>query len=227
VKYSIAILLWISLTALPRAAWAQEENGNDNPSVTTSLGMPLSAPLNPMGEHAAFGWGLSTGAGYNLDRRNALVGEFMWNWLYPNNATLEPIRIALQSANVSGHANLFALTANYRFELRGRALGTYFIGGPGWYYRTTSLSRPVPTGTTIGCSPAWLWWGYNCAAGSVITNLTEVHSNAGAFGFNGGIGMTFRVGEAAYRMFAEARYHFAHTGSISTKLIAVSWGIRY
>ena len=227
VKHRLGIFLWICIMALPCTVWAQEGTGNDNPDATTNLGMPLSAPLNPMGQHAAFGWGLSAGAGYNFDRRNALIGEFMWNWLYPNNATLEPIRIALQSANVSGHANLFALTGNYRLELRGRALGTYFIGGPGWYYRTASLSRPVPTGTTIGCTPAWLWWGYNCAAGSVITNLTEVHSNAGALGFNGGVGMTFRVGEAPYRMYVESRYHFAPTGGISTKLIAVTWGIRY
>jgi len=123
----------------------------------------------------------------------------MWNWLYPSNATLQPIRLALQSASVSGHGNLFAFTGNYRFELRGRTFGTYFIGGPGWYYRTASLSRPVPEGTTITCSPAWQWWGYNCAAGLVITNLTEVHSNVGALGYNAGIGFTFRAGEALPR----------------------------
>jgi len=227
VKCRLAIFLWISFMAIPFVACAQEGHGNDDPSVTTSMGMSLSGPLNPMSKHTSLGWGVSTGVGYNFDRHNALIGEFMWNWLYPNNATLQPIRVALQSANVSGHGNLFAFTGNYRFELRGRALGTYLIGGPGWYYRTASLSRPVPTGTTISCSPAWLWWGYNCAAGLVITNLTEVHSNAGALGFNAGIGLTFRVGEAPNRVYVESRYHFAHTGSISTKLVAVTVGIRY
>ena len=227
VKYSVAIFLWISFTALPCAAWAQEGNGNDDPLITTSLGMPLSAPLNPMREHSSLGWGVNTGVGYNFNRRNALIGEFMCNWLYPTNETLQPIRIALQSANVSGHANLFALTGSYRLELRGRTLGIYFIGGPGWYYRTASLSRPVPIGTPVSCARAWQWWGYSCAGGIGITNLTEVHSNAGALGFNGGIGFTARVGEAPYRMYVESRYHFAPTGNISTKLIAVTVGIRY
>jgi hypothetical protein len=189
--------------------------------------MPLSAPLNPMRQHSSLGWGLNTSVGYNFDRRNALIGEFMWNALYPNNETLQPIRAALQSPNVSGHGNLYVFTANYRLELRGNALGIYFIGGPGWYYRTVWLSQPVPAGTTISCLPAWLWWGYNCADGIVITNLTRVHSNAGALGFNGGIGFTVRVGEAPYRMYVESRYHFAPTGSISTKLLAVTVGIRY
>lgn len=209
------------LAIFPGFARAQEGPGNDNPAIATSLGMPLSVPLSPTSEHARLGWGADAGIGYNFDRRNALIGEFMWNWLYPTNETLEPIRMALQSANVSGHSNLFAFTGNYKLELRGKVFGTYFIGGPGWYYRTASLSRPIPPGTIIVCSPAWAWWGYNCGTG-------EIHSNTNALGFNGGIGFTMRVGEEApYRMYVESRYHFAPTGSISTKLIAITIGIRY
>ena len=225
-KYCLAIFLWTYLM-IPRGIYAQEGTGNDDPLVTTSLGLPLSGPLMPMAHHVGFAWGVSAGVGYNIDRRNALIGEFMWNALYPTNGTLEPIRIALLTSNVSGHGNLFAFTANYRLELRGRVFGTYFIGGPGWYYRTAALSRPVPEGTTIACTPAWVWWGYNCATGFVINNLTEVHHNAGALGFNGGAGFTARVGEAPLRMYVEARYHFAPTGAISTKLVAITVGIRY
>lgn len=229
-KCRIRVSPWICFLALSCRAWAQdvELSGNDNPAVTTNLGIPLSAPLAPMGNHVGFAWGVSAGVGYNFDRRNAVIGEFMWNALYPTNETLQPIRLALLTSNVSGHGNLFAFTGNYRLELRGKVFGIYFIGGPGWYYRTASLSRPVPEGTTIACTPAWLWWGYNCATtGLVITNLTEVHSNAGALGFNGGMGVTIRVGEAPYRMYVESRYHFAPTAGISTKLIAITVGIRY
>ena len=224
---TITILLWIYLVALPCGVRAQEGGGNDDPSGTTSLGIPLSAPLNPMGQRASLGWGVSFDAGYNFDRRNAVIGGFMWNWLYPTDSMLQPIRIALQSPNVSGHGNLFAFTGNYRLELRGRVLGTYFIGGPGWYYRTASLSKSIPVGTTISCSPAWLWWGYNCSTGFVVTNLTIAHSSASAIGFNGGVGFTFRVGEAPNRIFVETRYHFAPTGSVSTKLITLTVGMRY
>jgi hypothetical protein len=151
----------------------------------------------------------------------------MWNSLYPTSQTLQPIQIALNTNKVSGHSNLFALTGGYRLEFRGRSLGTYLIAGGGWYYRTASLSRPIPDGTTIGCIPAWAWWGYNCSSGVIVTDLTEVHSNASAMGVNGGVGMTFRVGEAPYRMYVEGRYHFAPTKNVSTQLIEVTWGIRY
>ncbi len=125
------------------------------------------------------------------------------------------------------HGNVFAFTANYRLELRGRTGGIYFIGGPGWIYLTASLSRAIPQGTPVPCSPIYLWWGYNCADGPVITNSTSVHSSAGAPGLNGGIGFTVRTGEAPYRAYVESRYYFAPTGSVSTKLLTLTVGIRY
>jgi hypothetical protein len=226
VRYVVTILMWIHLAAFPCGAWPQE-GPNDDPSITSSLGIPLSAPLSPTSQHVSFAAGISATVGYNFNRRNALMGEFMWNGLYATNATLVPIRAALGTTSVSGHGNVYAFTGNYRLELRGNTLGIYFIGGPGWYYRTVWLSKPVPTGTTISCDPAWLWWGYDCTAGLVVTNLTQVHDSAGALGVNGGVGFTIRVGEAPYRMFVESRYHFAPTGSISTKLLVFTVGIRY
>ena len=69
--YVLTILLLIHLVAFPCGAWAQESPGNDNPSVTTSLGLPLSVPLSPTSQHVSFAAGISVGAGYNFDRRNA------------------------------------------------------------------------------------------------------------------------------------------------------------
>src|SRR6266404_289303 len=65
VKYRTRILLWSSLVGLRSVALAQdvEFSGNDNPSVTTSLGIPLSAPLAPMGDHVGFAWGVDAGVG--------------------------------------------------------------------------------------------------------------------------------------------------------------------
>jgi hypothetical protein len=220
------ILIGVHLVLLVSSVRAQE-GGNDNPSATTSLGIPLTAPLSPTSKHVLWGLGMTTSAGYNFDRRHAVIGEFTWNSLYPTSQALRPIQIALNTNKADGHSNLFALTSEYKYELRGKAVGTYLIVGGGWYYRTASLSRPIPDGTTIGCIPAWVWWGYSCSSGLVVTNLTEVHSNASALGANGGVGLTFRVGEAPYRMYVEGRYHFAPTANISTQLLLVTVGIRY
>jgi hypothetical protein len=226
-KTALRFLACLSLLLIACNARAQSEHGNDDPSVTTNLGIPLIVALNPLGRFTNGGWGVDSGIGYNFDRRNALIGEFMWNTLNPTSSVLQPIRVALQSPNINGSSNLFALTGNYRFELRGKRFGTYFIGGGGLYYRNASLSKPVPTGTSITCDPSWLWWGYNCTDGLVITNVTLVKSNSTAFGANGGVGFTIRVGEAPYRVYVESRYHYAPNRNVSTQLVAITVGIRY
>ena len=70
--------------------WGVEGSRNDNPRGTTSLGMPLNAPLSPTAQHVSWGLGVSAGAGYNFNRRHALVGDFMWNWLYPAEQGIRP-----------------------------------------------------------------------------------------------------------------------------------------
>jgi hypothetical protein len=60
----------------------------------------------------------------------------------------------------------------------------------------------------------------------VITNMTVANSGLNAFGVNGGIGFTIRVGDAPYRIYVETRYHYAPTRDISTQLLAFTFGLR-
>jgi Outer membrane protein beta-barrel domain len=195
--------------------------------VNTSLAMVLNVPVSPTAQVAGSGWGAVEGVGYNFNQRHAVIGEFMWNKVYPLDGALQPLQAALQSSNLSGDTDLFILTGNYRFERRGRLLGTYLIGGGGWYFRNTNLSREVTTGTGNICTPTWLWWGFTCTSGTVTASQTVQSSTSSALGANAGMGFTVRVGEAPYRLYTEARYHYAPTKNINTQFIAVTFGIRY
>jgi hypothetical protein len=206
---------------------AQDEEGDDDPKGNVNLGMPISAPVNPTAQFVDVGLGTTIGAGYNFNRRHAIVGEFMWNNLFLTNGALAPIRTALQNPNINGHADLFAFTANYRYELRGAARGIYFIGGGGYYFRNSSLSQKITTGSSITCTPTWLWFGSACESGVVTANQTLKSSSSHNLGVNGGIGFTARVGEAPYRVYVESRYHYAPGRGVSTTLVAVTIGIRY
>src|SRR5215472_770439 len=124
----VALLVLLTITVCH--AGAQEE-GDDNPRGNVNLGLNIAAPLNPVARFVNIGWGLTTGAGYNFNRRNGVVNEFMWQHLFPTNDALTPIRIALQNPNLNASGDVIAFTSNYRFELRGKALGMYFIGGEG------------------------------------------------------------------------------------------------
>lgn len=218
------VLMLLVLASCPLFA---HDESDDDPAANTNLGFPLGVPVNPTAQYASIGAGIVAGAGYNFTRRHGVVVEFLWNRLSPTSAAVESVRQALQRGDVSGRSDLIALTANYRLELRGRVLGTYFIGGGGLYHRRQHLSQEVPSGTTITCSPFWLWWGFSCESGTITTVNTVASFSSTSPGVNGGIGFTARVGEAPYRMYVESRYHYAPSRNISTQLVSITVGIRY
>jgi hypothetical protein len=221
------VLIVITVLTMARCNLYAQDEGDDNPRGNVNLGMPISAPLNPTSRFVNLGLGTTVGAGYNFTRRHAVVGEFMWNNLFATNGALAPIKAALQNPNLNAGGNLYAFTGNYRLELRGKAVGTYLIGGGGWYYRNTHLSQKVTTGSSVTCNPTWLWWGFSCESGTVTANQTLASSASHALGVNGGIGFTARVGDAPYRIYVETRYHYAPTKGVSTQLVALTVGIRY
>jgi len=205
---------------------AQGDFGEDS-KLNTNLAVSFSAPLNPIAQFTNIGWGATVGAGYTINRRHALIGEFIYNRLYATDEALAPVRAALNTSNVNGHGNLYALTGNYRFELRGHTLGTYFIAGGGLYHRNAELSQTVPSGTSTTCTPAWRWWGFTCSQGVVTSDVTLASTSSTVMGVNGGIVFTVKVGEPRYRMYVEARYHYAPTSRINTQLIPVTVCIRF
>jgi hypothetical protein len=196
--------------------------------INSNLAMVLNMPVSSTAQVTGIGWGATGGVGYNFNSRNAIIGEFLWNRMYPSGGVLLPLEAtAPQSSSLNGNSNLYALTGNYRYEMPGRMLGTYVIGGGGWYFRKNWLSRDINSSTGTVCTPAWLWWGFTCTSGTVTANQTLATSTTNAWGVNAGIGFTVRVAEAPYRLYTEARYHYAPTKNVSTQFVAVTVGIRY
>jgi len=225
VRYGLIIIACMCLSAVPCSIHAQ--GGDDNPAFSSNLGISTSVPLGTTAHYVTSGLGVDYSAGYNFDRHHALVGEVTWNWLYPSDSALDPLRVAFQSQDVRAHGDLVALMANYKFEVRGKLFGAYFIGGGGWYHRSTTISNAFPTGTLVPCQPIWLWWGYNCSSETTITSSTVATSSSNVFGGNAGIGFTIRVGDPPYRWYVESRYHYAPTKNITTQLVTISVGFRY
>jgi hypothetical protein len=227
------ILLGIAVTALiswPVSAHAQMygEDCGDHCSINSNLAVVIHVPLNPTSQVVSTGWGGVAGVGYNFNKQNAFIGEIMWNRVYPAGDTLQPLRSALEIGNLNAATDIFALTGNYRLELRGRFFGAYLIGGGGLYVRYSHLSRTVSIFTTATpCTQAWLWWGFNCTGGFVTASQTLASDTSSVLGGNAGGGMTFRVGDAPYRVYTEARYHYVPTKHINTEFIAVSIGLRF
>ena len=216
----------IALASL-RPLQAQDESCGDDCKINSNVAMIVNVPVNPTAQVAGTGWGAAAGVGYNFNQRHAFIGEFMWNRIYPLNGTLSALQAASQAGNLSGSTDLYMITGNYRFELRGGLLGAYLIGGGGWYLRHTNLSEQITVGSGTVCTPTWLWWGFTCTSGTVTAGQTLASSSSSVLGGNAGGGLTIRVGEAPYRLYTEARYHYAPTKNISTQFITVTFGVRY
>jgi hypothetical protein len=213
----------IAQTAPPMAV----EEGNDNPRVNVHLSTPIVIPLNPTAQAVHLGFGLGIGGGYNFTRHHAAVGDFLWNNLFPTNEVLVKLRKSLNEPTLDASVGLYGLTGNYRYELRGKTLGTYFMGGGGLYYRHTHLSKQVTTNTPTVCTPMWVWWGFSCSGGTVTSGQSLGSWSTSAGGWNGGIGFTARIGEPPYRLYVESRYHYVPDSHLNTQLINISFGISY
>jgi hypothetical protein len=217
--------------ALLMAAWLQplhaqsnEEEEEEEHKINSNLGLVVNVPVTSTSDIIHTGWGIDLGVGNNFDRRNAFIGEFMWNRVYANSSELAPLSAVLSGAgNLDGDSDLFVLSGNYRYELRGRLAGAYVIGGGGWYHRANNLSQQVTTGVGITCNPTWLWWGFSCSNGTVTANQTT----ASSWGFNAGFGTTVRIGDPPYRLYFESRYHYAPASPVNIHFLQVTIGVRY
>jgi hypothetical protein len=196
----------------------------DVPKLNFNIGGGVSTPLNPTARYAGISGNFATGAGYNFDRHNSIIGEFMWSGLPPD------INV-IQFPNAPfGSVNLYTLTANYRHQfdrLGGSPFGAYFIAGGGWYYRHISVDRNFVVPPLTPCLPIYTWWGFACDGGGYVYTVTVATKGTSAGGLNGGVGFSVRMGDKGWKFYMEARYHYAFSPFVATTLIPVTLGVRY
>lgn len=215
------------LIAIPPFTSALAQDFEPDSKVNTNIGFPLTVPVGSTSDFTHIGTGVTLGGGYNFDHHNAFLGEFLWTWLYPTEESLDPLRPFTATGNLNGHSNLFVVTGNYRYELRGQRFGTYFIGGIGYYYRNASRTEGVAPAAGTPCTSTWQWWGFRCSGTTVETPVTTSTFPTGGIGGNAGIGITIRTSEdPRYRAYIEARYHYA-PGTFTLRLIPITVGVRF
>ena len=151
------------------------------------------------------------------------MGEFLYSGLPPNISVLHPINAP------SAHINLYALTANYRYQIDNinkSVFGVYFTGGGGWYYRYTNIDKNYVVPPLTVCQPIYTWYGYACDPGGYVYTQTVAYKGTSAGGLNGGSGFTIRLGESSWKFYMEARYIYAFHNKIPTALVPVTFGVR-
>jgi hypothetical protein len=195
-------------------------SGQDHP-YTFNIGGGPGFPVGDISNFSNVGGHFMIGGGANLTPRFGFDGEFMWHDLPPKSSI-----VALTGAP-NGSAGLYSLTGNLLVRsARENKLGFYGIGGIGWYHRTWELTAPtLALGTS--CLPSYVWWGVACSNGLVSSNVTLRSGSSDGFGYNAGAGITFRIRESYFKVFAEVRYHHAFQHGVDTTVLPLTFGIRY
>jgi Outer membrane protein beta-barrel domain len=205
----------VILLSLAMAAQQMED-----PKYTFNFGAGPGFPQGRVSDFSNTGANIVAGAGMNLGKSLGVNSEFMWHNLPPKDSV-----IAATGAP-DGHAGLYSVTGNLIFKTPPRKLGGYAIGGIGWYHRNWALTAPTLSIGTV-CAPTYVWWGVTCFNGLVESTATLQSGSSDAFGWNGGGGVTFRIGESAAKFYTEVRYHQASNKGITTKVLPLTFGIRW
>ena len=103
------IVLAIALTPL-RPLHAQNDCG-DECKINSNLAMVVNVPVNPTAQAVGTGWGIVGGAGYNFNKHNAVIGEFMWNRVYASGGL--GFWTILEVGNGIGHLAIALSRAGY------------------------------------------------------------------------------------------------------------------
>jgi len=214
--------IWISLSLLA-TAWISPLQAEELGRLALNIGGGISAPQGQTGKYAGLSGNFSAGAGYNINKRSSIIGEFFWSGLPPSISVLHPINAPV------GHINLYNMTVNYRYQIdriRDSVFGVYFIGGGGWYYRYSQVDKNYVVPPLTVCQPIYTWWGYGCDPGGYVYTQTVAFKGTSAGGVNAGTGFTIRFGDSNWKFYIESRYHYAWHNNIPTALLPVTLGIR-
>jgi opacity protein-like surface antigen len=101
-------------------------------------------------------------------------------------------------------------------------ISPYIVGGVGYYRRTVEFTQPTLASVTF----------FDPFFGFIFNTLVPAHQVLGdirrsGIGGSAGGGVEFKVGDTGIKAFGEGRYEYAATGSIPTRVVPVTFGLRW
>lgn len=191
------------------------------PRYNFAIGGGPTWPKSTTGDFANMSGNFVAGGGVNVAPDVGVDLEFMWNDLPPKSSV-----VALTGAP-DGSARMYSVTGNLMLKSpEHHKGGLYGIAGFGWYHRSWELTRPALSVGTA-CLPSYAFWGVVCTNGLVESTAVLGSGSNDGYGWNAGGGVTYRLGESHAKLYGELRFHFAYFDTINTKVLPLTFGIRF
>ncbi len=189
------------------------------------IGGGATAPTEDSSPYITWGGNVTGGVGYHFNTHFAVLGEFQYI------DSKLPGRIISEAGAQGGNAHIYSATLAPVIDFFPKDRNDiYLIGGGGFYRKVTSFTDPT---AVQYCDY------YYCGIATVNQVVGHFSSNQG--GWNGGLGLSRRLGFGQAKLFAEARYLYVDTPAVhsqpnglgtttvaaETRLIPVTLGLRW
>lgn len=211
-----ALIIVALAVLLPGRADAQL--GQKTPAWSGQIGAGYSAPLGVVDE--LFDGGVSIVGGATYHPRTAPV---FGAWVEGNYNGYDVKRDVLNAIGVTnGDLRMWSATGGLSVETRGK-VGFYFSLGAGWYQREIDLVNPTEAVLGFACHP---WWDFCAPVSLVITQDVVGSRTTSGIGYNGGLGLTFRLARGS-RIYVETKYHYVPADVEPIELLPFVVGYRW
>ncbi|MGE5204473.1 MAG: outer membrane beta-barrel protein [Chlamydiota bacterium] len=203
-------LLWLLCLATAFAA-AQSER-----PVAINIGGGFSPLVGDVSSHLNNGWHMTGGVAYNVNSVFSIGPQFTYNGFGVSRSALK------EAGTPSGDSHVWSITAEPRLQLPfAYKLRPYVVGGVGYYRRTVNFTQPALINVTF-FDP---FFGY-IFPGLVGTNQVLKTDSQSGIGGNAGAGFSIKLGPNT-EFFTEARYVYAATGDVPTRMVPLTFGLRF
>jgi hypothetical protein len=198
---------------------AGQDNGSGHgigSKLAFEAGGGFSAPIGNDTPYITWGGNFTGGAGLHFSRRFSLLGEFQ----FMDNKL--PGALVAAGGGQTGNAHIISITAAPVIDLFPKSANSIYVTGGGGYYHKS---------TNFNIQECCDFYGYP-------VSVTANSFSSNQLGGNIGLGYSHRFGgvygDGTMKLFAEARYVFIATPSITqtdglgtTELIPVTMGVRW
>ena len=210
--YTKCALIGILLLSVGISGRAQDER-----RFTLNAGAGFSPLVGQISDRLNNGWHITVGGGYRFTSYFETNLQFTYNGF-----GVRPL--VLQEAGVpSANSHLWSITVDPKLRLHPYgSVDPYFTGGVGYYRRTIQFTQPTVAPIDI-FDPffGFFFFPTLVPADIVLGNVTR-----GGVGGNLGAGFDFPLA-GEIRLFIEAKYQYASTGNIPTRMVPLTLGVHW
>jgi hypothetical protein len=185
--------------------------------ISLNVGGGFTPVTGVLGNSLDNGYNIFFGAGYSFNPHFETNFEVGYNGFGLTSGLINA------SGAPGGNAHLWSFTVDPKLRLGGERhrIDPYVVGGVGYYRRTVNFTQPVLVPVT-GFDP---FYGF-------VTGVTTGSETIGTrtddgIGGSAGVGFDFKPMRYGVGLFLEARYHYADTGRVPTRIVPITLGIRW